>query len=141
MGHLPYKIFHQIVIWVPLFLKHKNGYLGSLRPFLGWRFHLVRLWRVETSKAGLLIPSCHFTILLQSWCIDFLGFNNIGLAEQFCRLAQPRFRVDLFRFLSVPRSLKRVGKRRRQVRDKRCGGTVERSPFLFGNSYISEIKK
>ena len=84
--------------------------LSSFSCFLHWTFHLVRLWRVETSKARLPIPSCHFTMLPQSWCIDFLGFNKIGLAEQFCRLAQPRFRVDLFRFLSVSRSLERVGK-------------------------------
>ena len=36
VGHLPYKMDHQITLWVPLSLCHKNGHWGSLRVFLGW---------------------------------------------------------------------------------------------------------
>ena len=51
VGHLPYKIGHQIKFWVPLPLKYKNEYQGPPRPFLGWRSTIYRFCSFWISKA------------------------------------------------------------------------------------------
>ena len=72
VGHLSYKIFHQLKIWVSLALCQCLVLLKIISSFLDWMPPIYRFCRFGTFKARLLIPSCHFTSLTQSGFIDFL---------------------------------------------------------------------
>ena len=81
----------------------KKGYLGSLRPVLGWVSPIYILCRLGASTA------CQFCCaILQCWpnvdpLLGFLGVNKIGLAEYFLLISATPLRLVMFCFL-VPRS-------------------------------------
>ena len=81
--HLSYKIWHHHNFWVSLALGRNWGFLGSLWPFLDWRFTICRFCRLILLRHVYQIQP-----ILQRWPnfgpLTFSGSTKLGLPSKLC---------------------------------------------------------
>ena len=96
VAHLPYKRVNQIKFWVPHIFDSQKGLCKIPRHSLAWMSPIYRFCRLGTFQTCQTIPSCHLTIMIQFWFIDFLRIKKVGFAEQICWLEKRRLSLTIW---------------------------------------------